>query len=68
MTKKSTCVQVHFCYVFIDQEVEKRIKTYANESTAKAQITKWMNKRRDNFCRSYHHGTEKWYTHQTYSY
>ena len=63
MGSKSECVQVHFCYISIDTEVEKRVRTYASTSTAKRQITRWLNSSNNNFCRSYQYSNENWYVH-----
>jgi len=68
MTKeidKSQWVQVHFCYVFIDAETEKRVKTYRNKSVAKREITKWLNKKSYNFCKAYHYDEDKWYRYES---
>lgn len=64
---KSEWVQVHFCYTFMDAEVEKRVKTYRTKAVAKREITKWLNKAEHHFCKAYHHDTEKWYRHETHT-
>jgi hypothetical protein len=61
---KSDWVQVHFCYVFMDGEAEKKVKTYQKKSIAQREITKWMKKARWNFCEAYHYDTDKWYSHR----
>lgn len=62
---KSEWVQVHFCMMFIDGQLTKRIKTYSKKSIAQREITKWLKRSTNNFCRSYEFGTDKWFTHGT---
>lgn len=64
---KSQWVQVHFCYTFMDAETEKRVNTYRSKSVAKREITKWLNKAENNFCKSYHYDSHEWYRHETYT-
>lgn len=62
---KSQWVQVNFCMMFMDGELEKRVTTYRSKGIAKREIAKWLKRSKNNFCRSYEYGTDKWFTHGT---